>query len=203
MNTTTLIIVAVVFLSLIIISLIATIVYMLFFKKVPVVVFGTNGMPNEIMKAKKKKNKLFFKHGVNLDIVRNYVRSGKKSIYFADKIDERTYKPHTLTGEKVDVNYNILNGIADSYEEGAVRFKFGLEKFAPFITIAVVAMICVLGTVMTMKYATSITPVEADAMKDLGSSLKICSQYISTSQETNLALAQTLKPQVKEEDTPK
>lgn len=203
MNTTTLIIVGIVFLSLIITSLIGTIIYMMFFRKVQVIVFGTNGMPNEIKKAKKKKNKLFFDKGANLDIVRNYVKSGKKAIYFADKLDERTYKPRSIVGETLSVNYNILNGIADSYEEGAIRFKFGLEKFAPFITIAVVTMICVLGTVMTMKYATSITPVEAEAMKDLGQSLKICTQYVSTSQETNLALAETLSPQSKGGDIPK
>lgn len=328
MNTTTLIIVGVVFLSLIIISLVATIVYMMFFKKVQVVVFGANGMSHDIRKVKQRKNRLDLGKGINVEIINNYISRGKKRIYFIQKLDERTFVPFSFVNDaeairsmeiafnndteekrfgeqlkanfskkyklildqiektsakidfaqnrileetekidsddtkflfinrvyfinnfernirllslklgrlkkkektlrdleekkieklaktktkninytvlgKVDVNYNILNGIADSYEEGAIRFKFGLEKFAPMITIAVVAMICVLGTVMTMKYAASITPVEADAMKELGKSMQTCVQYVKTSQDTNLALAQTLKPVVNEEDTPK
>jgi len=328
MVSTTLIIGIVVFAVLIIISLIAIIVYMLFFKKVTTIIFGSNGMPNEIRKAKKRKNRLDFGKGINVDIVNNYITQGKKRIYFAQKIDERTFIPFSFVNDveaikeieiafnnsneekefnkklklnfskkyinllnqieevnkkidfaknrileetekidsddrtflfinrvffinnfernlrllnlklgrlkkkeeslrkleekkianlgksekkksnytvlgKVDVNYNILNGIADSYEEGAIRFKFGLEKFAPFITIAIVAMVCVIGTVMTMKYATSITPVEAAAMEDLGDSMKVCAQYVSTSQQTNLELAKTLVPKDKSEDTPK
>lgn len=330
MNTTTLLIVVIVFAVLIITALIGVIVYMLFFRKVPVVVFGANGMPNEITKAKKKRNRLDFGKGINLEIVNNYIAKGKKRIYFVQKIDERTFVPFSFVSDaesiknievnynyskinkeftkklkaefstkykvlldkidklkqriefaqeridqetekinsgddkflffidreriiknfkkqikqlniklsrlkkteekwrkleekkiekfakektqkikyaqlgKVDINYNILSGIADSYEEGAIRFKFGLDKFAPFITIALVALICVLGVAISMKYATQITPVEADAMKDLGQSMKTCAQYVSESQKTNLALAQTLKSQTKEVDnTPK
>lgn len=327
MNTTTLLIVAIVFSILIISALAGTIIYMIFFRKVPVVVFGSNGIPDEITRAKKRKNRLEFGKGINLEIVNNYIAKGKKRIYFVQKIDERTFVPFTfvkkadaiksievaynnkkegkefekklkadfskkyktlleridqikkkiefaqeriaeetekinsgdetfffmsrerfiknfknqirqfnikldrmkkteeqwrkieekkiaeLGKEKkqkiqyaelgnIDVNYNILSGIADSYEEGAIRFKFGLDKFAPFITIALVALICVLGVAISMKYATQITPVEADAMKELNKGMQVCTQYVSESQKTNLALAQELRPKA-EEDTPK
>ena len=295
MNTTTLIIVAIVFTALIITALIGVIVYMLFFKKVSVVIFGSNGIPNEISKAKKKKNRLYFDKGINFEIVNNYISKGKKRIYFAQKINERTFVPFVFVNTEDDIknievdynnkaekkefdkklkldfskkyhkliktidtiqqqieynqlkldtqkqkiengndkllfidrnkfiikfsnnikqlniklsrfkkleeklrkeeeikfndlckkekqkikytvqnnvntNYNILNGIADSYEEGAIRFKFGLDKFAPFITIALVALICVLGVAISMKYATQITPVEAEAIQDMSQS---------------------------------
>lgn len=294
-----------VFLLLIIILLVSTLVYMIFFRKVQVIVFGANGMPPEIRKAAKKGNRLFLGRKANLPIYKNYLQQGKKKVYFAVKINEQSYIPYNLVdgkeeilksdmeidkiieqdkskfqktlkslnnqysktqkrleiynerledvsdklqeavqkeseGKKImfvfsygstikalkkqekqllkkinvleerlkkieelnkseigksdkeklkkkvfgvlpslDVDYDWLSVVADAYEEGSKRFEFGLQKFAPFITIAVVAIMCIVGTIMVVKYNTDMTPIEAEAINEFSGSIEACSQYFS------------------------
>lgn len=307
-----------IFMILIIISLGAVLLYMLFFKKVQVVVFGANGMPPEIKKASKKGNRLYIGRRANLPIYKNYLQQGKKRIYFAVKIDEITYIPYNLVDrpEKIseadaqidkiieqektqfektlktlnknysknqikleklkeilenvqdkiaefdkkykagdekfffffsiekqiksykkqerriqkkikvvedklkeieklnkkeltetdkkkfqkkvfgvlpslDVDYDWLSVVADAYEEGAKRFEFGIARFAPIIAVVVVAVMCIVGTIMVVKYNTDMSPIEAEAYADFGDDLAVCAQYFTEFQKAQNEAAKT------------
>lgn len=186
------------------IFVLVALIYFLFFNRKMLIIFSDYN--SSITYARKKKDVLFFnKNNHNVKIDENFIKQGRKYIYFAQKLNENTYLPYSPTTKEYKFDKSILNQIARSYEISANRFKIGIEPFLPFITIAMVALISVLGVSISMKYATDITPVEAEAISELSDSLRSCSQYVSTSQETNLELAQQLgiNGDEEEENTPR
>jgi len=289
-----------------IMALMGVLIYMLFFRKVQVVVFGANGATSEIRRASKRRGRLWMGGKVNLPIYNNYLQQGKKKVYFAVKVDERTYVPYNLVqgpeevyniqekserlaeegsaiddkrvrrlnkrynviekalyqekersqniqdrieqlNEKLkegqdklfgmvdirqrikvlkrqadksqktinakqekldaikalnqqelvkdrneseskkffgllprlDVNYDWLNVVADAYEEGTKRFEFGLARFAPYITLTVVVIMCSVLTIAAIKYNTSMSPAEADAYQEFGDDIRACAEYMT------------------------
>ena len=192
-----------IFAVLIIVTLLSIIGYMLLFKKSTVVVFGNNGIPNCIKKGKKKGTRIVFKGGANFPITNNYVQEGKKKIYFCQQDDDRTFKPYIPPALKEKVDYNLNNAVADSFEEGAKKFKFGFEKFAPFITITVVCVMCIIGTIMTVKYNTDIQPTELDAIIGAAEALDKASQNYAEGAKANQVIVEKLGNQNNEGEPPK
>ena len=181
----------IIFSGLILSVLFGILIFQLFFNKKTLVVIGEGNIPNEILKVSKKKGRLFGKN-FNLDINQNYIKSGGKIIYFAEKKNENTFIPHCLNSNSKSVDNNILNGIASAYEIGSKRFQLGLEGLMPFISVVMVALICIIGVSASVKYSTDITPIEADMFEKLGDNFEVCASYVSESQKTNLELAKEL-----------
>lgn len=221
-------VVVLIFSALIIITLISTLVYFIFFNKVPVIAINNGSASAEQIRAKKKGNKLFYKNST-IPIYKNYITIGNKKIYLALKIDDDSYVPYNLIGEgqvefldkiydkinskdeklkeldeeqantryygfipKLDIDYNFKAAIANSYHEGATRFKFGFDKIAPFALLTIFVIMIVIGTIMSVKYNTEMTPASASAIQELGANLEACAAFVSEGQQVNRAILEEL-----------
>lgn len=299
-------------------TLVTILVYLIFFKKVTVMIFGANGTPDTMRKAKKKQNKLFLSNKITLDIMNNYRKMGKKTIYFGYQVDEQTVIPFSIVNEEEEITkieiqnnqkqlqkkaeklsqinystryqklikqlskqeksieileeklaieqnklengyekilffiqrekiifsiqkkiklgkkqlerlkttekkileleekkyekliqkkstqqtYSILpklkidyewNSIAaDAYEESTKRFQFGLQKFAPFITVTVTIIFCVILVLGSMRYATTIEPIELEAIKEISNQNKQIAQYYTEGSKANKAIVEKI-----------
>lgn len=276
-------------------------IYILFFKKSTVIVFGGNGLPNEVIKARKVKNRLYFSNGSNFLIMNNYIKQGNKFVYFAYKMDDISYLPYNfvkseesvlstskindnkfdddyiknfasnkiskefkklikkisnfeskidiltiklynskekkklsiktkieslskkldtlkeqhnkliesekdkfskLSETKSECKFSIIKSLevdsewshmlASSFEEGASRFKFGLDKFAPLISVVVVVLLCVIMVLGSVKYVTTLDPVELEVLDKVSKTLESISIHYTEGAKANLAITETL-----------
>lgn len=102
---------------------------------------------------------------------------------------------------KFSVDFDLKAKMVDSCIKGMKRFQFGFDKIAPFAVLVIFVVLIVIGTIMSIKYNTEMTPAHVDTIRELGDSMQACSQFISEGQQVNAQLLESLQQERQQQVT--
>jgi len=199
MVVSTWIVVAIVFFIVMILVLFGILIYMLFFRKVTVLSFDSEGRPYQVFQGTKKGKDIWYKKMNWTAKEGSYLRFGKKVIYLAQRIDENSLTAYTLKGTELKADEHWLEALNKSYANSAMKFKFGIEKYKELISLVITTCFICIMVLGAVKYTSDITPIEAEAIAESAKAFENAAQYYSEGAKANQAIVETLELQPKTE----
>lgn len=193
------IIIGIVFFVAVILILFGIMIWMLFFRKVQVLIYDSKGRPFQIINATKKGKTLWFQKKNWAATEDSIQRFGKKVIYMAQRVDENSFIAYCLKGKEIQADENWLEALNKSYYNSSNKFKFGFDKYKELISLVITTCFICIMVLGAVKYTSDLTPVEADMMIEVGNSFEKAATYYATGVAANKAIIESLDPTPKKE----